>query len=65
MFSDLNWKEAVLGLGAAHEDIRELAKAYQEAKQAIKYHSFLGKNMLLFMTERRFVTGGKRKFTLW
>lgn len=65
VFSDLNWKEAVLGLGAAHEDIRELAKAYQEAKQAIKYHFFFGEEHVIIYDREEICHRGKRKFTLW
>ena len=61
VFSDLNWKEAVLGLGAAHEDIRELAKAYQEAKQAIKYHFFFGKEHVIIYDREEICHRGEKE----
>lgn len=61
VFSDLNWKEAVLGLGAAHEDIRELAKAYQEAKQAIKYHFFFGEEHVIIYDREEICHRGEKE----
>ena len=61
VFSDLNWKEAVLGLGAAHEDIRELAKAYQEAKQAIKYHFFFWKEHVIIYDREEICHRGEKE----
>ena len=61
VFRDLNWKEAVLGLGAAHEDIRELAKAYQEAKQAIKYHFFFGEEHVIIYDREEICHRGEKE----
>lgn len=46
-FIDLEYRTAVLGLSAVHEDIRSVAVAWRQAVKALEYHFFWSDKLLL------------------